>query len=134
MIRDSWFLNIRGVQESDAGKYICQLNTERPISISGTLSVVGKVFFIFFFIFIVQAEKVIAKLRYVYVSLVVVLCCSTSWLTECVFGSLRNIFNLYESRSAHGTDDWTGTIFSKSNVYSSISQCRRVSDRDPEDI
>ena len=39
--RDSWFLNIRGVQESDAGKYICQLNTERPISISGTLSVVG---------------------------------------------------------------------------------------------
>ena len=41
-VRDSWFLNIRGVQESDAGKYICQLNTERPISISGTLSVVGE--------------------------------------------------------------------------------------------
>ena len=40
--RDSWFLNIERVQESDAGKYICQLNTEKPISISGTLSVVGK--------------------------------------------------------------------------------------------
>ena len=39
--RDSWFLMIKEVQESDAGKYICQLNTERPISISGTLSVVG---------------------------------------------------------------------------------------------
>eukprot|EP00090_Calanus_glacialis_P020997 TRINITY_DN32420_c0_g1_i2.p1 TRINITY_DN32420_c0_g1~~TRINITY_DN32420_c0_g1_i2.p1 ORF type:complete len:539 (-),score=85.14 TRINITY_DN32420_c0_g1_i2:272-1888(-) len=38
--RDSWFLIIRGVQESDAGKYICQLNTENPISISGSLSVV----------------------------------------------------------------------------------------------
>jgi len=38
--RDSWFLMIKEVQESDAGKYICQLNTERPISISGTLSVV----------------------------------------------------------------------------------------------
>jgi len=38
--RDSWFLIIRGVQETDAGKYICQLNTERPISISGSLSVV----------------------------------------------------------------------------------------------
>ena len=40
--RDSWFLNIEGVQKSDAGKYICQLNTARPISISGTLSVVGE--------------------------------------------------------------------------------------------
>merc|ERR550532_3761909 len=38
--RDSWFLSIDGVEKSDAGKYICQLNTARPISISGTLSVV----------------------------------------------------------------------------------------------
>ena len=41
IIRDSWFLIIRGVQQADAGRYICQLNTEKPISISGTLSVVG---------------------------------------------------------------------------------------------
>ena len=42
--RDSWFLTIDAVEKSDAGKYICQLNTARPISISGTLSVVGEIF------------------------------------------------------------------------------------------
>jgi len=35
----SWSLVIKNVQESDAGKYICQINTATPISISGTLSV-----------------------------------------------------------------------------------------------
>ncbi|XP_023336630.1 lachesin [Eurytemora carolleeae] len=37
--RDSWSLVIKSVQEADAGKYICQVNTEIPESISGTLSV-----------------------------------------------------------------------------------------------
>jgi len=37
--RDSWTLIIKSVQESDAGKYICQVNTEVSMSISGTLSV-----------------------------------------------------------------------------------------------
>ena len=40
--RDSWFLRIQDVRESDAGKYLCQLNTEpSSVSISGSLSVVG---------------------------------------------------------------------------------------------
>ena len=41
--RDSWSLSIDAVEKADAGKYICQLNTARPISISGTLSVVGEI-------------------------------------------------------------------------------------------
>ena len=28
LCRDSWFLIIRGVQETDAGKYICQVQTD----------------------------------------------------------------------------------------------------------
>ena len=52
--RDSWMLNIERVQESDAGKYICQLNTEKPISISGTLSVVGRM---------VQIDQMLQELK-----------------------------------------------------------------------
>lgn len=40
--RATYNLKLQNIQESDAGKYICQINTGPVISISGTLSVVGK--------------------------------------------------------------------------------------------
>ncbi len=40
--RETYHLRIDDIQENDAGKYICQINTGPVISISGTLSVVGK--------------------------------------------------------------------------------------------
>ena len=33
---------MNGLQESDAGKYICQVNTDPALSIGGSLNVVGK--------------------------------------------------------------------------------------------
>ena len=40
--RYAYSLHLRDIQESDAGKYICQLNTDPAISIRGSLNVVGK--------------------------------------------------------------------------------------------
>ena len=40
--RHAYYLHLRDIQESDAGKYICQLNTDPAISIGGSLNVVGK--------------------------------------------------------------------------------------------
>ena len=40
--RYAYYLHLRDIQESDAGKYICQLNTDPAISIGGGLNVVGK--------------------------------------------------------------------------------------------
>ena len=45
--RHAYYLHLRDIQESDAGKYICQLNTDPAISVRGSLNVVGKkIFFI----------------------------------------------------------------------------------------
>lgn len=43
--RATYHLRLQSVRESDAGKYICQINTGPFISISGTLSVVGRLYF-----------------------------------------------------------------------------------------
>ena len=43
--RHAYYLHLRDIQESDAGKYICQLNTDPAISVRGSLNVVGKTFF-----------------------------------------------------------------------------------------
>ena len=40
--RHAYYLHLRNIQESDAGKYICQLNTDPVVSIRGSLNVVGK--------------------------------------------------------------------------------------------
>ena len=40
--RHAYYLHLRDIQESDAGKYICQLNTDPVVSIRGSLNVVGK--------------------------------------------------------------------------------------------
>ena len=41
--RNTYILTIKDIKESDAGKYICQINTGPPqISISGHINVVGK--------------------------------------------------------------------------------------------
>jgi len=42
--RITYRLKLRDIRETDAGVYICQINTGNVISISGTLSVVGKNF------------------------------------------------------------------------------------------
>ena len=40
--RNTYILTIKDIRESDAGKYICQINTGPPqISISGHINVVG---------------------------------------------------------------------------------------------
>ena len=44
--RHAYYLHLRDIQESDAGKYICQLNTDPAISIGGSLNVVGKLYLI----------------------------------------------------------------------------------------
>ena len=52
--RHAYYLHLRDIQESDAGKYICQLNTDPAISVRGSLNVVGKtLFFILTCMFIV---------------------------------------------------------------------------------
>ena len=38
--RHAYYLHLRNIQESDAGKYICQLNTDPVVSIRGSLNVV----------------------------------------------------------------------------------------------
>lgn len=38
----TWYLHIEGVQESDAGRYMCQINTETAKTQFGYLHVVGK--------------------------------------------------------------------------------------------
>ena len=40
--RHAYYLHLRDIQESDAGKYICQVNTDPALSIGGSLNVVGK--------------------------------------------------------------------------------------------
>ena len=50
--RHAYYLHLRDIQESDAGKYICQLNTDPAISVRGSLNVVGKkIFFISTYMF-----------------------------------------------------------------------------------
>ena len=39
--RSTYHLKVDNIQEADAGKYICQINTEPMTSISGSLNVVG---------------------------------------------------------------------------------------------
>jgi len=43
--RSTYHLRIQAVQESDAGVYVCQINTAEVISVRGRLSVVGKITF-----------------------------------------------------------------------------------------
>ena len=49
--RHTWNLHIRDVQRSDAGAYMCQINTAKAKTRMGHLSVVGKYFPKFTFIF-----------------------------------------------------------------------------------
>ncbi len=41
--RLAYYLKLKDIKESDAGKYICQINTDPAISIGGSLNVVGNV-------------------------------------------------------------------------------------------
>ena len=40
--RNTYLLQLKDIKESDAGKYICQVNTGPPVSIGGALNVVGR--------------------------------------------------------------------------------------------
>ena len=40
--RFTYLLQLKDIKESDAGKYICQVNTGPPVSIGGALNVVGE--------------------------------------------------------------------------------------------